>query len=253
MTILKRYIFSFLKKILKVRTTTPNFFVYGELGRYPLDISIKVRTLCFWSKLISTEKLSSKIYRLLFHLYNEGNHEFIFVKHVKSIFDSTGLCFIFRNQLPINVNWIKCNVKQILVDQFIQNWRSQIANSSRGHFYSIFKQEFCLEPYLLRVEQQNRHFLTKFRESNMKIPIETGRWYNINKENRKCTKCSDNLIGGEFHYLFVCTNPDVVNLRTRYIPKYYLRNSSIEKMAELLSNLPYRIIEKLISVPLRFK
>ena len=69
----------------------------------------------------------------------------------------------------------------------------------------------------------------------MKIPIETGRWYNINKENRKCTKCSDNLIGDEFHYLFVCTNPDVVNLRTRYIPKYYLRNVSIEKMAGMLS------------------
>jgi hypothetical protein len=27
--------------------------VYGELGRYPLDIDIQVRTISFWAKLIS--------------------------------------------------------------------------------------------------------------------------------------------------------------------------------------------------------
>ena len=48
----------FLKRILNVRATTPIFLVYSELGRYSLDISIKIRTLCFWSRLISNEKLS---------------------------------------------------------------------------------------------------------------------------------------------------------------------------------------------------
>jgi hypothetical protein len=66
----------FLNGILNVRATTPIVLVYGELERYPFDISITIRTLCFWSRLISTEKLSSKIYRLLFNLYNEGNHKF---------------------------------------------------------------------------------------------------------------------------------------------------------------------------------
>jgi hypothetical protein len=35
----------FLKRILNVRATTPICLVYGELGRYPLDISIKIRML----------------------------------------------------------------------------------------------------------------------------------------------------------------------------------------------------------------
>ena len=60
--------------------------------------------------------------------------------------------------MPVNVNWIKVNIKQILVDQFVQN-RSQIANSSRGNFYSIFKKYFCLEPYLLRIDQ-HRDYIT---------------------------------------------------------------------------------------------
>jgi hypothetical protein len=50
----------FFKRILNVRATTPNCLVYGELGRYPLDISIKIRILCFWNRLISTEKVIIK-------------------------------------------------------------------------------------------------------------------------------------------------------------------------------------------------
>ena len=70
----------------------------------------------------------------------------------------------------------------------------------------------------------------------MKLPIETGRWYNISKDHRKCTKCSEHLIGDEFHYLFICSHPEIVNLRVRYcIPNYYLRNSNVEKIAGMLS------------------
>jgi hypothetical protein len=49
----------------------------------------------------------------------------------------------------------------------------------------------------------------------MKLPIETDRWYNISKDHRKCTKCKENLIGDEFHYLFIC----VISLsKDKYFP-----------------------------------
>ena len=44
----------------------------------------------------------------------------LLVRHVENNFDSIGLSFIFSNQMPVNVNWIKVNIKQILVDQFVQ-------------------------------------------------------------------------------------------------------------------------------------
>ena len=40
--------------------------VYGELGRYPLNIHINVRMIGFWLKLKSSNKLSSNVYLLLF-------------------------------------------------------------------------------------------------------------------------------------------------------------------------------------------
>jgi hypothetical protein len=52
-------------------------------------------------------------------------------------------------------------------------------------------------------EQRYRIYITKFRLCNIRIPIETGRWQKITRENRKCTKCSKDVIGDEYHYLFI--------------------------------------------------
>ena len=81
---------------------------------------------------MTTEKLSSKIYKLLFKLYANENSQTLYVKNIKNILDNIGLSFIFRNQIPVNIVLIKAHVKQILIDQFIHNWRSEIGNSSRG-------------------------------------------------------------------------------------------------------------------------
>jgi hypothetical protein len=61
--------------------------------------------------------------------------------------------------------------------------------------------------------------------SNLKLPIETGRWANILKQNRKCHLCNID-IGNEFHYLFICSYPQISELRFFLIPEYYLRNPS---------------------------
>lgn len=49
--------------------------VYGELGRYPLDIDIKLKIVSYWCKLVSDKetKLSSIAYTLLKTLFNVNN------------------------------------------------------------------------------------------------------------------------------------------------------------------------------------
>jgi hypothetical protein len=39
-----------------------------------------------------------------------------------------------------------------------------------------------------------------------KLLIETGRWFNISRENRICKSFEYKDIGGEFHYVFRCTD-----------------------------------------------
>ena len=43
--------------------------------------------------------------------------------------------------------------------------------------------------------------LCKFRTTNHKLSIETGRWNNIDSVNRICTKCDNITIGDEYHYI----------------------------------------------------
>lgn len=69
---------SFLKRVLNVRSTTPNYMVYGETGRFPLKINIKTKLLCFWSRLVqsSSNKLSGILYQLMYNLHNSGQYSF---------------------------------------------------------------------------------------------------------------------------------------------------------------------------------
>ena len=50
--ILEKVHVKFCKLLLNLKTSTPNFMLYGELGRYPLNITVKLKILSFWSKLI---------------------------------------------------------------------------------------------------------------------------------------------------------------------------------------------------------
>ena len=50
----------FCRDGIKVRTTTPNYMSYGELGINKIDVNIRIRMVCFWNKLLnSNDKLSS--------------------------------------------------------------------------------------------------------------------------------------------------------------------------------------------------
>ena len=101
-------------------------------------------------------------------------------------------------------------VKQILRDQFIHKWHSDINNTSRGPFYSGFKNYFCLENYLLRLSEYNRKWISK------------------------CNFCENGILD-KFHILFLSENEIVVILRSKYIPNYYRIHPSYFKLVGLLS------------------
>ena len=231
----------FCKRILKVRGTTPNFMIYGELGRYPLEIRVKLRMIMFWKKLLLGEnKLSSILYRLMFSLKCYNNANFKWINYVETIFNEIGMNYIFVNQFPIVE---KQHLNQILCDQFIQKWFGDIENSSRGQFYLTFKKDFSFEKYLIRLPDCDRIWITKLRTSNLHLPIETGRWYNIPREDRICTLCNEN-IGDEYHILFVCKNNAIVQLRNKYLPEYYVVNPNRFKFEGLLSFCNVKVYRK---------
>jgi hypothetical protein len=69
--------------------------------------------------------------------------------------------------LYISRGTLKFIVKQNLTVQYIQNWFNQIENSSRGEFYDIFKNEFNLEKYLLKLLPHERNMSPVFSKIDL--------------------------------------------------------------------------------------
>ncbi|XP_071104288.1 uncharacterized protein [Haliotis cracherodii] len=232
--VIERVHLKFCKYILKLKQSTPDYMVYGELGRYPLSIFIKIRMISYWCKLTSSQtSLSSVVYKLMFQMsISNPDYHFPLLKEVKCILQNIGFNYIWLSQTFISAAWLKQNVKHVLIDNFLQKWRESKENSSKGYYYNMFKELPSLEPYLLEVPTTLRISLARFRTANHRLPIETGRWYTIVREERKCTLCK-NFICDEMHFLLEC--PKLSEVRNKFLLQYYCMYPSAVKFSHLMS------------------
>ena len=152
---------------------------------------------------------------------------------VQSIFEELGLNNVWLSQTVPCISWLKTAIKLRLSDQYKQHWANQVSISKKGTTYRIFKINFNLENYLLNLFPHYRNTMTKFRTSNHKLPIETGRWTDIARSDRKCMLCDLNEIGDEFHYLFKCNY--LKKERNHLINSYYYVRPNVMKFEQLFN------------------
>ena len=106
---------------------------------------------------------------------------------------------------------IKELLKNTLQAQFVQEWNSKMDSSGKCTLYKHLKAEFKLEPYLLKLSRDVFRHIVKFRCSNHKLAIEKGRYSGIDRNLRYCDMCYLDVLGDEYHILFECVKPDIVN------------------------------------------
>jgi len=125
---------------------------------------MKLRILNFWNKLLTnSNKLSGSVYQLVLKMHSMGIYNSNWSLNVKSILGNSGLGYVWNSQNVLNKFDIKMFIKQILHDQCIHSWYSDINNSSRGHFYSSYKTDFVLEKYLINLKKCRRVQIGKVR------------------------------------------------------------------------------------------
>lgn len=235
----------FCKLLLHVKRSTPNFFVYGELYRFPLIIAIKTRIISYWADLIvgKESKYSSTLYNLLYMKHINGIN-FNWITRVKTILEECGMSYIWSSQTFCSKPWLVKSVKQILCDQFLQKWISDCNTSSKGLSYNLFMLSNFEFPYYLTssLSCENKIILSKFRSSNHRLPIETGRWQNVPRENRLCHLCF-NDIGDEYHYILSCNV--LSDIRTKYIPFYFRHNPNTIKFYHLFATKKLSVLKNL--------
>ena len=102
---------------------------------------------------------------------------------------------------------IKKAINQRLNDMFYQQWHSNISEMSSCTFYRMFKCDFKLEKYLLKLNKSEQINLCKFRCRNTKLPVVVLGYatHNIDYGERLCKICNLNEVGDEYHYIMKCT------------------------------------------------
>lgn len=142
-----------------------------------------------------------------------------------------GLGYIWESNVVDNTSFII--IKNRLCDIFQQKCQETISSSPKGHIFQYLTNVFTLQNYIVKVN--NRQFqkeLTRIRTSSHKLNIENGRFRNIVRNERKCTKCNLEEIEDEYHFVIAC--PFYQEIRQNLIKPYYRKKPSVYKFIQLL-------------------
>ena len=116
----------------------------------------------------------------------------------------------------------------------VPHWNTEVNFKSSCTNYRIFKTDLEFEEYLTILNQRDRIRFCRFRCNNSKIPIVTGRYQGIERDNRICPLCTNDQLGDEFHYLFQC--PSLAEERRVFLKQSYNFRPNTLKMNHLLNS-----------------
>jgi hypothetical protein len=228
---IERLHLDFCKRLLGVKKSTCNAMVYAELGRYPLKYVRMYNIIKYWCKLLVTDNC---ILRGCYeYLYDEVETRNVqnWAYHVKYILTSIGYSEIWYKQ-ELSVSFLPF-IKQRIVDNAFQFISTNLSNSSKAMLYKNIIDIYTLQYYLKKaIPPLYKKYLSKFRLSSHTLAIETGRYHNVNINDRTCKACSSDT-EDEFHFVLKC--PVYLEIRKMYIKKYYWSNPSVFKLIELFS------------------
>ena len=241
---IERIHLKFCKILLKVKSSTCNVGVYGELGRYPLYINRYSRIIKFWCHILQSNNiLILKLYNSLVASCNNGKTNW--AKGVKTLLDNYGFSYVWSNPFSVNLNTFHLHFKHKVIDVFKQTWYNDVNNSRSLILYKSFKQSFELEHYLSVLPKKFRIVLAQLRLSAHHLRIETGRYAHnrVDRALRLCTLCDRSDLEDEYHFVLIC--PVYSQIRQKYIRPFYYLRPSVYKFIKLMQSNQINVLRNL--------
>ena len=197
------------KRFLNVSVRTPNKFVYGELGRYPLAVNSCIRVIKYWLRIVKMDstRLPNQAYKMLYTLDENGKQNW--VSKVKQILFRLGYGFVWLCQGVVEENHFINQFKLRLVDVYSQEWMADMRQSTRFATYVSFKTSLRFEKYLDFIKVKCfRDTLIRFRFGLTELKTHKNRFVKHITDNN-CPFCTD-VNENEYHFLFYCNKYDTI-------------------------------------------
>lgn len=210
--------YKYLKRILGVGKNTSHWALLSETGSFPLRTRIMTQMLRYWLHLYTSPNPI-----LTAALICNTNLSFLhntWFSQVKKLMTFLNIHHILYTTDLKEINYQIRKSKSIIKIKFLDYWKSEraryLGNGGKLDFYLKFKDKFCQERYLSVLKLPNkRRSMTRFRMSSHRLPIELGRYKGLDREKRICHNCN-NGVGDEQHYLFICSHPTLITLRSKF-------------------------------------
>ena len=203
---IERVHLNFCKRVLGVKRTTQNDFVYGILGRVPMNIRRHIRIVKYWLSIVGGKKsqIVSIVYNgTLSSLYNANVVNW--ASNVRDLLCTMGYGDIWVNQGATDPDGFLAAFKCRLHDVYSQQWCGRLYVSPRARFYREIIPNRIFSDLLVTVTvKKHRIALTRLICSSHRLRVETGRWDHpvTPPQFRLCSIC--NVVDDEFHFLLEC-------------------------------------------------
>lgn len=207
---------SFLRVLLSLKSSTPSWNVYRELGAYPLQIFVARQLVRFITKLwhmpentwarkvmwdawlmYKTQQCDNWCARLDGFLSSVGIQPYVWV--------GNGVVPLFDDKQCERVLKAKCHDVFLHpgLSSKLAGYHTQFATAISADIIPF--REWRKALYLtLPAPSKTLCLMARFRLSCHHLAVETGRWQNIEIDRRKCTLCTTGSVQDEHHVLFMC-------------------------------------------------
>ena len=146
----------FCKRMLGVKQSTQNDFIYGELGRIDYQGQRYINIVKYWLKIVHTyeRKYIKCTYTMMLNDIELNPNKHYWASLVKHLLSRRGILEVWIAQGMGNINNFLHIFKVRIKGIFIRDWNARLENSTRAIFY-INILNFRYQKYLdlLKVER----------------------------------------------------------------------------------------------------
>ena len=202
----EKVLLNFNKYILGVNRKTTTAAVRGELGCFPLLVTMLPQAAKYWFKISMNENndLVGSAYLDSLSLKNS------WAVQIKLMWTKANLNNVWDCQGSLRTSKPTTKLKQWFQEKFNEQWSLYVQRDdpkSKLRSYKLFKRDFGVENYLLSTKVfAVRNEFCKLRTSAHKLQIELGR-HTVPKtpaELRTCKMCSTGMVEDEKHMILDC-------------------------------------------------